>query len=326
MPGLLLAACLSASAASPTAPGYQPPRQADGRPSLEGTWTNATLTSLQRPARFKQLVIPPSEIEAITNAHPQVVRQRTDDASEEQAGNTALDGNDLKSGRGYNAFWIDPGMTYAKVKGEYRTSFIVDPADGQIPVREAARGARGEGRNNFDGPETRPLGERCIINSGSAGPPMLTYLYNNNYEIVQTHDAVAIRTEMNNYARVIRIGGTHLPASIVQFHGDSIGRWEGDTLVIETTNFHPLHERANIALAPAAKVTERLTRYSQSQLLYEFTVEDPSHYQRAWRGEMSFNATRGPVYEYACHEGNYALEGTLRGAREEERRAAKGTP
>jgi hypothetical protein len=321
----LLALCVAGlgHASSPTAPGYQPPRQPDGRPSLEGTWTNATLTSLQRPERFKQLVIPPSEIDALTNSNPQVVRQRTDDASEDKAGNTALDGNDLKSGRGYNAFWIDPGMTYAKVRGEYRTSFIIDPPNGQIPLREDARAARGEGRNNFDGPEARPLGERCVINSGSAGPPMLTYLYNNNYEIVQTHDAVAIRTEMNNYARVVRIGGKHLPASITQFHGDSIGHWEGDTLVIETTGFHPLHAKANVALSPDAKVTERLTRYSPTQLLYEFTVEDSTRYQRPWRGELSFNATRGPVYEYACHEGNYALEGTLRGAREEEKRAAQ---
>jgi hypothetical protein len=322
----LLLAAGSVHASSPTAPGYEPPRLADGRPSLEGTWTNASLTSLQRPERFKQLVIAPSEIEAITNAHPQVVRQRTDDASDDKTGNTALDGNDLRSGRGYNAFWIDPGMTYAKVRGEYRTSFIVDPPNGQIPIRQDVRAVRGDPRNSFDGPEARPLGERCVINSGSAGPPMLTYLYNNNYEIVQTRDTVAIRVEMNNYARVIRIGGKHLPASLARFHGDSIGRWEGDTLVVETTHFHPLHARANIALSPTAKVTERLTRYSQTQILYEFTVEDPSRYQRPWRGEMSFNATPGPVYEYACHEGNYALEGTLRGAREEEKRAGSATP
>jgi len=317
-------AAAGAYASSPTAPGYQPPRQSDGRPSLEGTWTNATLTSLQRPARYQQLVIPPNEIEAATNSHPQVVRQRTDDASAEQSANTALDGNDLRSGRGYNAFWIDPGMSYASVKGEYRTSFIVDPPDGQIPLRAEVRNARGEGRNSFDGPEARPLGERCIINSGSAGPPMMTYLYNNNYEIVQTGDAVAIRAEMNNYARVVRIGGKHIPASIRQFHGDSIGRWEGDTLVIETTNFHALHANTNLGLSSTAKVTERLTRYSDTQILYEFTVEDPTRYERPWRGEMSFNATKGPVYEYACHEGNYALEGTLRGAREEEKRAVQG--
>jgi hypothetical protein len=271
-------------------------------------------------------VIPPSEIEAATNSHPQVVRQRTDDASTDQVGNTALDGNDLRNGRGYNAFWIDPGMSYAKVKGEYRTSFIIDPPNGQIPRRQDVRAERSDTRSSFDGPEARPLGERCVINSGSAGPPMLTYLYNNNYEIVQTRDQLAIRVEMNNYVRVIRIGGKPLPAGVTRFHGDSIGRWDGDTLVVETSNFHPLHARANIALSPTAKVTERLTRYSQTQILYEFTVEDPSRYERPWRGEMSFNATRGPVYEYACHEGNYALEGTLRGAREEEKRTGGPSP
>jgi hypothetical protein len=263
--GLLLAAG-SVHASSPTAPGYKPPRLPDGRPSLEGTWTNASLTSLQRPERFVQLVIPPSEIEALINSHPQVVRQRTDDASTGNDSNTALDGSDLRGGRGYNAFWIDPGMTYAKVKGEYRTSFIIDPPDGQIPRRQDVA-ARGDARNNFDGPEARPLGERCVINSGSAGPPMLTYLYNNNYEIVQTRDTLAIRVEMNNYARVIRIGGKHLPMSLARFHGDSIGRWEGDTLVIETTHFHALHARANVGLSPNAKVTERLTRYSQTHLV-----------------------------------------------------------
>jgi hypothetical protein len=321
------------AASSPTAPGYKPPRLADGKPSLEGNWTNASLTGLTRSPRFKELVIPADQIDALTNAHPQVVRQRTDDATPDREANTNLDGKDLKSGRGYNAFWIDPGMTYAKVKGEYRTSFIVDPANGQIPFKDGARrGPRiadeeGEGvRGSFDGPEARPLGERCVINSGSAGPPMMTYLYNNNYEIVQTGDSVAIRVEMENYARVVRIGGKHVPDNVRPIYGDSIGHWDGDTLVIETTNFSPLHANSNLGLTAQGKVTERLTRYSKDQILYEFTVEDPSRYAQPWRGEMSFNSTDKQVYEYACHEGNYALEGTLAGAREEEKRQAAGKP
>jgi hypothetical protein len=293
---------------------YRPPRALDGKPSLEGNWTNASITSLQRAPRYKNLVIPNDQVEAETNANPQVVRQRNDDGLD---ANTKLNGSDLKGGRGYNAFWIDPGMTFARVKGEYRTSQIVFPENGQIPYLD---GLRARGETNFDGPEGRPLGERCIINSGSAGPPMTTYLYNNNYEIVQTPDAVAIRAEMNNYARIIRIGGKHVPAGVRPLHGDSIGQWQGDTLVVETTNFSPQHASGFIPLTEQARVTERLTRYSDQQILYEFTVEDPTRYKQPWRGEMSFNATKDHVYEYACHEGNYALHGTLSGAREQEKR------
>jgi hypothetical protein len=300
--------------------GYRAPRTLDGHPSFEGTWTNATITSLQRPARYTSLVIPPGEIAAQTAAHPQVVRQRTDDDLDES---TPLNGSDLKGGRGYNAFWIDPGTRFARVKGQYRTSWIVDPADGQIPFRDGVRERLDEARGNFDGPEARPLGERCIINSNSAGPPMLNYLYNNNYEFIQTADALVIRAEMNNYARVVRIGGHHAPAAVLTLHGDSIGQWEGQTLIVETSRFHPLHASGVVPLTAAAKVIERFTRVSPSEILYEFTVDDPSLYARPWRGEMTFNATPDRVFEYACHEGNYALPGILAGAREQERRHAE---
>jgi len=315
---------------------YKPPRTADGKPSLEGNWTNATITSLERPARFKDLVIPDSEIEKVTNEHPQVVRQRNDDKMDK---NTKFDGKDLAGGRGYNAFWIDPGMTYNRIDGTYRSSFIVEPSNGQIPFKNrsaaaarieddeeseanAAPAARAP-RGNFDGPEGRPLGERCFLTSGSAGPPMMTYLYNNNYEIVQTPDAVAIRAEMNNYARVIRIGGKHVSNNIRPIHGDSIGHWEGDVLVVETTNFSPHHAKGRIPLTETAKVTEKFRRAAADQIVYEFIVEDPARYTQPWRGEMSFMATKDRVFEYACHEGNYALPGILAGAREEERRQAE---
>lgn len=316
--GLLGALCISLpSNGEQTQSTYHAPRTLDGRPSFEGNWTNATITSLQRPARYTSLVIPTGEVNAQTAAHPQVVRQRTDDELDES---TPLNGSDLKDGRGYNAFWIDPGTTFARVKGEYRTSWIVDPADGQIPFRDGVRERLDAGRGSFDGPEARPLGERCIVNSNSAGPPMLNYLYNNNYEFVQTADALVIRAEMNNYARVVRIGGNHPSAAIRTLHGDSVGRWEGPALVIETTGFHPLHASGVVPLTGQAKVIERLTRVSPSEILYEFTVEDPALYAHAWRGEMTFNATRDRVFEYACHEGNYALPGILAGAREQEKR------
>ncbi len=290
------------------------PRTSDGRPSFEGNWSNASITSLQRASRYKSLILAPEEVEEATNTHPQVVRQRDDDAQSE---NTSFDGSDLRRGRGYNAFWIDPGMQFSVVKGTHRTSWIVDPADGQIPYKEARSL---EGRTNFDGPEARPLGERCIINSGNAGPPMTNYLYNNNYEIVQSGDVLLIRAEMNNYARIVRIGGRHPDSRIGLLHGDSIGRWDGQTLVVETTNFHPLHANGMISLSRQAIVVERFTRESPGQILYEYAVTDPENYEQPWRGEMSLDATNDRVFEYACHEGNYALPGILAGAREEEKR------
>jgi hypothetical protein len=306
---------------------YNPPRMPDGKPSFEGAWSNATITSLQRPSRYKTLALTPEEAEKATNEHPQVVRQRDDD---KQNADTKFDGSDLGRGRGYNAFWIDPGMTFTQVRGEYRTSFIVDPPDGQIPFRSDVSNARRDMREdeqrpvrgNFDGPEARPVSERCIITSGSAGPPMLTYLYNNTYEFVQTPDTFAIRVEMNNYIRIIRIGGKHLPANLRPIHGDSIGWWDGDTLVVETTNFHPHHANGMIGLTEKGKVTERFTRTSDKQILYRFTVEDPNRYKQPWTAEYSFNASDGRVYEYACHEGNYSLTGILSGAREAEKAAA----
>jgi hypothetical protein len=317
---VLVTICISAPAgAEGPATSYRPPRTLDGHPSFEGTWTNATITSLQRPPRYTALVIPPGEVAAQTASHPQVVRQQTDDELDESK---PLNGSDLKGGRGYNAFWIDPGTTFARVKGEYRTSWIVDPADGQIPYQDAARTRMDEARANFDGPEARPPGERCVINSNSAGPPMLNYLYNNNYEFMQTAHALVIRAEMNNYARVVRIGGHHVPAAVRPLHGDSIGRWQGETLEVETTHFHPLHANGMVPLAEGGKVIERFTRVSAREILYEFTVDDPGSYTRPWRGEMTFNATGDRVFEYACHEGNYALPGILTGAREQEKRQA----
>jgi hypothetical protein len=315
---LAAVATLAAPAFAADGKTYKPPRTAEGKPSFEGNWSIATITALQRPADFKSLVLPPDQVEAATNSHPQVVRQRNDDNLSEE---TPLTGQDLRGGRGYNAFWIDPGMSYANVRGEYRTSWIVDPPDGQIPFLTNRRGRDIE-RSSFDGPEGRPLGERCIVNSGSAGPPMQKYLYNNNYEIVQTAQALVIRAEMNNYARIIRIGGKHIPPSMRPLHGDSIGHWEGDTLVAETTNFHPFHAQGQVPLTEQGKVIEKFSRTSNGQITYEFTVEDPQVYRQPWRAEISLNAIKDRVFEYACHEGNYALSGVLAGAREEEKRAA----
>jgi len=235
---------------------------------------------------------------------------------------------------GYNAVWIDPGTSFGRIGGEVRTSWLVDPADGKLPYSPEGKKlfdtTQTRARTDFDGPEIRPLGERCMLGFGStAGPPMMNVLYNNNYQFQQSKDAVVILVEMNHDARIIRLADRrHPPSNITPWMGDSVGWWEGDTLVVETTNFNPQESlrpyfAASLFLSPSAKVTERFTRTSASQILYEFTVDDPKVFTQSWRAQMAFNATKGPVYEYACHEGNYALPGILGGARRAEKEGRK---
>jgi hypothetical protein len=320
---------LSSSLVAAEQRAYSPPRTADGVPDLQGVWTNASITTLQRDPRYKSLVIPSDQVAAMTAAHPQVVRQDTDDA--EDAGTQKLDGSDLARGRGYNAFWIDPGREFGLVKGERRTSWIVDPLDGKIPY--TAQGKKlvehfEHERQNFDGPEARPPADRCLYTGGRIGPPMLNGLYNNNYQIVQTRDHIVILVEMVRHARLIPIkhklaDRRHLGSGINQLFGDSIGWWEGDTLVVETTQFSPLQANGMVNVTPQGRVTERFTRASAKQIHYEFSIDDPFFYARPWRGELSFNASKEQLFEYACHEGNYAMTGILAGAREQEKRAGK---
>lgn len=299
---------------------FQPPLTPDGRPDFQGFWTNASITTLQRSPQYPNLVLQPDEVAAATARHPQNVRQETDDNL--QAGEL-LDGSDLAMGRGYNAFWIDPGNSFGLVRGEYRTSWVTDPESGRIPYSEEGQRLRGEFRARFgsnDGPEGRSLGERCLIGfGGTGGPPMLNVLYNNNYQFVQTPDYIMIMVEMNQDARIIPINSQHRPVELQQWLGDSIGWWDGDTLVVETRHLHPQQAgSAQVNLSDQGRVTERFTLYSDTQIFYEFEVEDPVYYTDIWRGEMSFNRSNDRIYEYACHEGNYGLPGILAGARREE--------
>jgi hypothetical protein len=304
---------------------YSPPRTADGKPNLQGVWSNASLTTLERAKQYSSLVIDEADVAKVTDANPQAIRQRTDDGLDKQK---QYDGSDLRGGRGYNAFWTDPGSAFGIVKGQHRTSWIIDPTNGRIPYTDRARTLIASlPRENFDGPEARPLGERCIAIGARVGPPMINGLYNNNYQIFQTADYIAIHVEMIDHARIIRLNSKHMPSTLRPLFGDSIGWWEGDTLVVETTNFNPMHSRSGnpAFLSANGKVTERFTRVSKDQMLYEFKVEDPEFYSQPWRGEVSFNASNDHLYEYACHEGNYAMTGGLSGAREEEKRN-KGKP
>jgi hypothetical protein len=239
---------------------------------------------------------------------------------------------------GYNYFWIDAGNKVAVFNGEPRSSLITNPDNGRVPpmtpegqqaARERMLAARQFGE--FDNPENRPLSDRCIMSFGSnAGPPMLpNYFYNNNYTIVQTPDYVMIMTEMIHDVRIIPLGDNYhpLPDYIRPWMGDSHGHWEGDTLVIETTNIRPeqVHEQSYAFPGGSVdlKVEERLTRAGPDVINYEFTVIDPETYTQPWGGQVPFRRQPGLIYEYACHEGNYAMTNMLRGARAEEREQAE---
>ena len=326
---IALGAILGVALAAPaSAQAYKAPRNAFGQPDLEGVWTNASVTQLERPALFKSLVI--------TEAQARMMEQGMARFRNADAGPTDPNAPAPKAGDdpgGYNAFWIDPGTRVGSIQGEYRSSWIVEPADGKLPYSPAGRALFAAEvnriRTNFDGPEGRQLAERCLLGFGStAGPPMMNVLYNNTYQFQQARNHVAILVEMNHDARIIRLVSkegekARPPAHIRPWMGDSVGWWDGDTLVVETTHFNPGEQLrpgipTTFLISKDAKVTERFTRVSPTQIRYEFTVDDPKAFTQPWRGEMPFNATKGPVYEYACHEGNYALPGILAGARRTE--------
>lgn len=313
--------CLVAGAASGQ-PAYKPPRTPDGHPDLQGTWTNASITTLERADRYPSTVLKPEEVAKATQTHPQNVRIATEDIANTPA-TGLLTGKDLLAGRGYNAFWIDPGDKFGVVHGETRTAWITDPPNGKIPYSDAGRklAHAGEARLGYSDPESRPLPDRCLATGGRTGPPMVNGLYNNHYQIVQTPTHVVIHTEMISHARVIPLKQVHQPAALAPLFGDSIGWWDGDVLVIETTNFNPYHAWQDhpAYLSSTAKVTERFTRIAADQLLYEFTVDDPVFYSQPWKGEIAFWNDSKNIYEYACHEGNYAMDGILMGARVREK-------
>jgi hypothetical protein len=317
------------------------PRMADGKPDLQGTYDIGTLTPLQRRAG-SPLVLTADEAKKLE----QQVAARSDNLNAPIDANRAApptggDGSPGPYGNvgGYNNFWLDPGSRYTTVDGQTRASLLVDPPDGRVPEltpeakqRQASRSVRPtsdqaareedpgfEGESAYDDPEIRPLAERCLLGfSSTSGPPMLpTYFYNNLHQIVQTPDQVMILTEMVHDARIVRIGGTHLPKTMKKWLGDSIGRWEGDTLVVETTNF--TDNTRFMGSTDNLKVTERFTRVDANTLRYQFTVEDPKTWVRPWTAEYAWPITNDLMYEYACHEGNYAMGNILRGARLKEK-------
>jgi hypothetical protein len=336
-----------ASMVDPTVrqPGWKAPRNAMGQPDFSGYWTNATLTPLTRSRNIADKpvldAVEARKLEAMFVAALDEDNKPTDPTTSTQAVQNKFSSSELLKIRpdfaaaggdvgGYNVGWIDPGTHIMEVNGEYRTSILTTP-DGQIPPRKDGKRVGffgGGGRDSYDSYETRSLGERCIIGFGrNAGPPMLPNgYYNNDYNIVQSPDAIAINTELVHDTRIVRLNAKHRADGVRPYMGDSIGWFDGDTLVIETTNIP--EGQAWMGSWKNLKVTERLTRVSPTRINYQFTVEDPDTWAKPWGGEYNFAPLKGIVYEYACHEGNYALPSILAGARRQEADAlqAKATP
>jgi len=293
---------------------WSPPRTPDGHPDLQGTWINSTLTSLERPAEFRDKPIL-SEQEAAAY-EKQLLREADRDRRD--------GGAEADVGRAYNELFFDRGSKLARVGRSIRTSLIVDPPDGRVPAltpeaQKRAADARADARRHpADGPEDRSLQERCLFWL-TDGPPMLPGPYNNYYQIVQAPGYVMILVEMAHDARIIPLDGRpHVDSKIREWKGDSRGRWEGDTLVVDTTNFSGKTKFRGSG--ENLHVIERFTRVAPDTILYKFTIDDPATFTKPWSGEIPFTAAAGPIYEYACHEGNYALPDILAGARAEERK------
>jgi hypothetical protein len=289
------------------------PHTPDGQPDLQGIWNNATLTPMERPAQYAGKATL-TEAEAIEFEKAELGSVNAD----RRDGSGVTDVN-----RAYNEFWRDRG----KITPDRRTSLIVDPPDGRVPpltagaqkrAAELAAKARG---HEFDGPEDRSLAERCIA-VPNAGPPMMPANYNANYQIVQSRGYVALVSEQIHDVRIIPMDGRpHISQDVRQLLGDARGHWDGNTLVVETTNFT---DRTSFrGSGEHMHLTERFTRTGADTMLYEFTVDDPETFTRSWTARIPMTRAKGPLFEYACHEGNYGLAGSLSGARAEEAKAKK---
>ena len=295
---------------------YVAPRTSDGQPDLQGYWSNTAYTPLQRPNNVTKALFTKEEAE-------EMIRKAAADENEQTVPGTIPDVH-----YDFTQFGLDRSQSALTL--DLRTSLIVDPPEGRLPPlsAEGQRRAteRAEARKKMGGPfdaaQNQSLSVRCI-NMDRDGPPMLAGAYNNNYQIVQVPGFVLIIVEMLHDVRIIPIDKRPpLPENIRQMTGSSRGRWEGETLVIETTNF--TNRTAFQGSSEKMRLTERFTRVADDSLRYQFTVEDPSTWTRPWSAEVPWKKSIGPIFEHACHEGNYGLANTLAGARAEEKRAAEG--
>ncbi len=297
---------------------WTPPRMPDGHPDLQGIWTNSTETPLERPDGL-------GAREFYSDAELTELMKKDQDrlARNKEEGRPTEPGTTADVHYDYTQFGLDRGQ--AKLTWNRRTSLIVGER-GTLPAmlpearkRNADIAAKNRGRT--DGPEDLSLSSRCIVDAQES-VPMLSSNYNNNLQIVQGDGVVAILNEMNHSVRVVAMDGRpHLPADVQQFRGDSIGHWDGDTLVVDSTNFtirNPFHGSGD-----KLHVVERFTRVDPDTILYRFTVEDPETWDQPWTAETAWSKAAGPILEYACHEGNYSMRNSLLGARVAEQEAAK---
>ncbi len=313
----LLTVAAAQTAAAQTPSDYSPPRTPDGRPDLQGVWSTATATSLERPEGYPLVITPEqaSEIEGGTLFNRRLATEASYVDPEEGAPEK---GAALPPVGNYDVGWTDPGAYVTHINGELRSSWIVYPENGQIPeLTEAGRALeatsprrRGTG---YDHPEERGLGERCVLMNG--GPPLRSGLYNNNVQIVQTPDHVMMMNEMIHEVRIARFNADAAPQAIEPWMGDQKASWDGDTLVIETSGIHPSQRLERLLLSKDARIIERFTRISESQILYQYEINDPAVYTDVWRAESAMNLLDHRIYEFACHEGNYGLENILQGGR-----------
>ena len=319
---LLAAEGVAAQTQTAAADSWTVPRTSDGHPDLQGIWTTQTFNPLQRPDRLAgREFLTEAEAAELTElltapgVNPLARNLLAEESEEERRDRT----RQTDPTHYDNAVWL----TTPRPKGlsSRRTSLIVDPPDGRIPpmVPEARkRAAARAAARGFDSYENRPFQERCLAWTHE-GPPMLPPPYNDLYQIFQVPGYVVILLEIsNNAVRIIPTDGRpHLPQTIRQWPGDSRGRWEDDTLVVDTTNF--TDKTGFQGSSDALHVVERFTRVDADTILYEFTVEDPTTWTKPWSVEIPMIKTEGPLYEYTCHEGNYGIVNSLRGARAAER-------
>ena len=307
----------AAQASKAAAKAWNPPRTAYGQPDLQGIWNYSTLTPLERPLELAGKAVlseeEAAEFEKRTLQRSNVDNNRETTATARGVINGTVETEDLASA--YNEFWWDRGT---KIVGTRRTSLVVDPPDGRIPPltlpAQKRMAALAEGNQRLaQGPEDRPLSERCIVRPNS-GPPMTPTGYNNNFQLIQIPGYVVIFNEQIHDARVIPMDGRpHLPQNIRQWMGDSRGRWDGNTLVVDTTNFTA---KSNFrGSGENMHLVERFTRTDANTLLYEFTVDDPQSFTKPWTAQIPMARSPDLIYEYACHEGNYSMFTTLSGAR-----------
>jgi len=288
------------------------PRTGWGQPDLQGVWDFRSITPLERPQDL-------ADREFLTEEEATQIEQEAVERDarlwNQEAQPTEVGGNV----GAYNNFWMDRGLRAVETR---RTSLVIDPPDGRLPAMSGAGQQRAAARRDYqrehpaDGPEDFSAGVRCILGF-NAGPPFLPSAYNNNMQLFQTPEHVVIMTEMVNTARVVPLDGRpHLDPDVLQWSGDSRGHWEGDTLVVETRNFDP--KRRWRDTTASAHLVERLTRVDAETLEYEVTVTDPETWERPWTANVPLRRNPEPIFDYACHEGNYAMPTMLAGARMEE--------